>query len=228
MGFNNPGIEAAAARIQKRKSSAILGINIGKNFDTPLESAAEDYLACLRIAYPHADYIAVNLSSPNTEGLRELQFEEHSRPLLRALKEEQARLAESSGRRVPIAVKIAPDLDDAQIDALASRLLDLELDGVIATNTTVTRSSVAGSRFAGEPGGLSGAPLRHRSTEVVGRLHDRLQDRIPIIGSGGILSAGDALEKLRAGAALVQIYTGLIYRGPALIRDILRLPEAAA
>ncbi|HUF61415.1 MAG TPA: quinone-dependent dihydroorotate dehydrogenase [Verrucomicrobiales bacterium] len=228
MGFNNPGMETAIARIQRRRSRAILGVNIGKNFDTPLEHAAGDYLACLRAAYPHAGYIAVNLSSPNTQGLRQLQSVEHSRPLLQALIQEQERLTAQTGRWVPIAVKIAPDLEDTHIDELASLFLELGLDGVIATNTTVSRPGLEGIRHAAETGGLSGAPLHRRSTEVVARLHQCLQGRIPVIGSGGILSAADAREKLQAGAALVQIYTGLVYRGPALVREILQLPEAVA
>ncbi len=226
MGFNNPGIDAAIARIQRRRSTVILGVNIGKNFDTPLEHAADDYLTCLRASYPHAGYIAVNLSSPNTEGLRQLQAVEHSRPLLQTLLAERQRLTAETGRRVPIAVKIAPDLENGHIDELADLFVDLGLDGVIATNTTVGRPGLQGMPHASETGGLSGAPLRQRATEVVARLHHRLQGHIPVIGSGGILSAADALEKFQAGAALVQVYTGLVYRGPALVRDILRLPEA--
>lgn len=220
MGFNNPGIDAAVTRLRRRSGNGIVGVNIGKNFDTPIERAAEDYLACLRAAYEVADYVAVNISSPNTRGLRDLQAEEPVRRLIAALKAEQDSLHTRSGRRVPLLVKIAPDLDPEQIDALARVFVELELDGVIATNTTVSRAGVEDLPLAREQGGLSGAPLAPRSTEVIAAFRALLPPRIPIIGVGGILDAADAAEKLAAGASLLQVYTGLVYRGPGLISEI--------
>lgn len=221
MGFNNPGIHAAVKRLRQRRTSAVVGVNIGKNFDTPNEEAVRDYLACLQAAYEVADYIAVNISSPNTKGLRELQAEDSIRALLGALKQEQERLAVSVGKRVPLLVKIAPDLDDAQIEALARVFHELAVDGVIATNTTLSREAVAGHALAGEAGGLSGAPVAGRSTEVVQAFRQLLGAGTPLIGVGGILSGADALAKREAGADLVQVYSGLVYRGPGLISDVL-------
>lgn len=221
MGFNNPGIDAAVRRLRRRRTRAIVGVNIGKNFDTPNEDAVKDYRYCLRAAFPVADYVAVNISSPNTKGLRELQAEDSIRALLAALQEEQARLAREHGRRPPLLVKIAPDLDGAQIEALARVFNELGVDGVIATNTTVARAAVSGHPLANEAGGLSGAPVRLRSTEVVAAFRALLQPAIPLIGVGGILSGSDALEKRRAGAELVQVYSGLVYRGPGLVDDVL-------
>jgi len=220
MGFNNPGIEAAVARLEKRSAGGIVGVNIGKNFDTPNERAEDDYVTCLRHAYPVADYIAVNISSPNTKGLRDLQAEEPVRRLVGTLKEEQGRLHAQHGRRVPLVVKIAPDLDAAQIEMLARVFSELQLDGLIATNTTLSRTGVEQHPLAGEAGGLSGAPLTRRSTEVIAAFRQLLPGSIPIIGVGGIMGASDAKAKLDAGAALLQLYTGLVYRGPALIRDV--------
>jgi dihydroorotate dehydrogenase len=225
MGFNNPGIESAVRRLEKRDGGGIVGVNIGKNFDTPNENAVDDYVKCLRAAYAVADYIAVNISSPNTKGLRDLQAEEPIRRLVGTLKEEQDKLETQHSKRTPLVVKIAPDLDAAQIEMLARVFAELQLDGVIATNTTISRSGVEGHPLAGETGGLSGAPLTARSSEVIRALRAALPPQMPIIGVGGILSAEDSLEKQKAGAALVQLYTGLVYRGPRLVADIIRAAE---
>ena len=219
MGFNNPGMTAGMANIARRTWKGITGVNIGKNFDTPNERAVDDYLICLRAAWPLADYVAVNLSSPNTQGLRDLQQEESCRALIRALHAEQAKLAEQHGRHVPVLIKIAPDLEEAHLDGLARLFVEEKLEGVIATNTTLSRTHVEGLRHADERGGLSGAPLTHRATEVIARLCRALDGALPVIGVGGIMNGADAVEKLSAGASLVQIYSGLIYRGPRLVRE---------
>lgn len=221
MGFNNPGIHAAVKRLEKRRTKAVVGVNIGKNFDTPNEKAVDDYLYCLKVAYPVADYIAVNISSPNTKGLRDLQAEDSIRQLLAALKNEQAALLKSHGKKVPMLVKIAPDLDESQIEALARVFNELAVDGVIATNTTISREAVAGHPLEKESGGLSGAPVTQRSTQVIQAFRQLLNAQTPIIGVGGILSGADADAKLKAGASLVQVYSGLVYRGPGLIRHVL-------
>lgn len=223
MGFNNPGIERGVENVRaSRKFAGITGFNIGKNKDTPNEKAADDYLACLRAAYPVADYIAVNLSSPNTPGLRDLQGEEASARLLERLKREQEKLASEHGRRVPLLFKVAPDLDEPHIAGLAKVFLEGGLDGLIATNTTLSREAVAGHPHAGEAGGLSGKPLTLRSTEVVAAFASSFGARIPIIGVGGISSVEDAREKLAAGASLVQIYSAFIYQGPELVRNLVK------
>ena len=221
MGFNNHGVDALVRNVgrARRKGDGILGINIGKNKDTPNEQAAQDYLHCLEKVYPLADYVTVNISSPNTAGLRELQEEQALRQLVGSLREAQERLAGVHGRRVPMLVKVAPDLSDADIDAAARVLADLGVDGVVATNTTVSRTGVQDDPLAGETGGLSGAPLIGQSTLVLRRLRTRLPERIPLIGVGGILSGADAAAKTAAGAQLVQCYSGLIYRGPDLIGE---------
>ncbi len=221
MGFNNPGIHAAVARLEKRRTKAIVGVNIGKNFDTPNEAAVNDYLYCLKAAYAVADYIAVNISSPNTKGLRDLQGEESMRVLLAALQNEQAALTKQHGRHVPIVVKIAPDLEMLHIQALARVFNELHVEGIIATNTTISRAAIAGHPLEKEAGGLSGAPVTARSTEVIAAFRDLLLPSIPIIGVGGIMNGSDAVAKLEAGAKLVQIYSGIVYAGPALVRDIL-------
>jgi len=221
MGFNNPGIHAAVKKLQHRRTPAVVGVNIGKNFDTPNEKAADDYLYCLKAAYPVADYIAVNISSPNTKGLRDLQAEDAVRGLIAALKQEQAALKKEHGKTVPLLVKIAPDLNDMQIEALARVFNEQNIDGIIATNTTIDRTSVAGHALAQETGGLSGAPVRERSNLVLQAFRMLLKEQIPIIGVGGILSGADAVEKMKTGAALVQVYSGLVYRGPGLVREIL-------
>lgn len=227
MGFNNPGINYAVAKLSRRReqgsNQGIVGVNIGKNFDTPNERAVEDYLYCLRQAYHVADYIVVNISSPNTKGLRDLQAEEPIRQLLGALTQEKAILTAEHGKSVPLLVKIAPDLEDEQISSLARVFAEFDLGGVIATNTTISREAVKDHPLAKETGGLSGAPVRQRSTEVVTAFRQLLPPAMPIIGVGGILNADHAREKLQAGASLVQIYSGLIYRGPALIREVAAL-----
>ena len=219
MGFNNGGVEQLLRNVERARFRGILGINIGKNFDTPIERAAEDYLACLEAVYARASYVVVNISSPNTKSLRELQSGERLGELLAALMERRAALAARHGATRPLAVKIAPDLDDAQLDAIAALALEHGVDGLIATNTTTSRHGVETHRLASEAGGLSGRPLFAASTRALERLAGALQGRIPLIGVGGILSGADAAAKARAGASLVQVYTGFIYRGPALVGE---------
>ncbi|HCA26943.1 MAG TPA: quinone-dependent dihydroorotate dehydrogenase [Betaproteobacteria bacterium] len=221
MGFNNHGVDALMNHIRRAEYRGILGINIGKNFDTPLAQAVDDYVACLRTVYAAASYVALNISSPNTQDLRKLQGTEELDRLLATLKTEQQTLAVRHGKYVPLAVKLAPDLDTREIIAIADILLKHEVDGVIATNTTLSRQGVDHFPHGAENGGLSGAPLRIRSTTVVKQLSLALAGKIPIIGAGGVMSGLDAQEKIRAGASLVQIYSGLIYRGPELIAEIL-------
>jgi len=222
LGFNNHGVDQLISNVKRASYRGVLGINIGKNFDTPMARAAEDYEFCLSKVYPHASYVTVNVSSPNTKDLRQLQGADELAALAGKLKTEQNRLADAHGRYVPLVLKIAPDLDDPGLEAVARCLLKHKLDGVIATNTTVSRTGVAGLRHAAESGGLSGAPLREASTAVIRKLSRLLEGRVPIIGVGGVMSAEDARAKLDAGASLVQIYTGFIYRGPQLIGEILR------
>ena len=219
MGFNNHGVAALVENVRRAKYQGILGINIGKNADTPIERAVDDYLACLDAVYAHASYVTVNISSPNTKNLRDLQSADALDTLLAQLKRRQAELAQAHGRYVPIALKIAPDLDHEQIAAIAELLRRHRLDAVIATNTTLARDQVAHLAHGQEAGGLSGAPVREKTTAVIRELARLLQDEVPIIGVGGILSGADAREKISAGAKLVQVYTGLIYRGPALVRE---------
>ena len=220
LGFNNEGVDALVRNVEAaRRDRGLLGINIGKNKDTANERAASDYLYCLERVYPLADYVTVNISSPNTAGLRELQEEQALRRLVGTLRDAQERLASQHGKRVPVLVKIAPDLADADIDAVARVLADMDVDGVVATNTTVSRTAVQGHRHAGEVGGLSGAPLMGQATLVLRRLRARLPESIPLVGVGGILSGADAVAKMAAGANLVQCYTGLVYRGPELIAE---------
>jgi dihydroorotate dehydrogenase len=229
MGFNNPGIHAAVRKLERRTGSGIVGVNIGKNFDTPNESAADDYLACLRLAYGVADYIVVNISSPNTKGLRDLQAEEPVRRLLGTLKQEQQRLASQHRSYKPLVVKIAPDLSEDQIENLARIFCEMEMDGVIATNTTINRQGVEGHPLAKEAGGLSGAPLTQSARDVVALLYlasqrYKREKPLPIIGVGGIMSAADAKAKLAAGASLVQVYSALVYRGPGIVPEIAKIP----
>jgi dihydroorotate dehydrogenase len=220
MGFNNLGVDALVRNVERaRRRQGLLGINIGKNKDTPNEAAAEDYRYCLERVYPLADYITVNISSPNTAGLRELQEEQALRQLVGELREAQERLAAQHGKRVPMLVKVAPDLSDRDIEAAARVLSDLSVDGVIATNTTVDRPLVQHDRLASEAGGLSGAPLLGQSTLVLRRMRSRLPESIPLIGVGGITRGADAVAKMAAGATLVQLYSGLVFQGPALIGD---------
>jgi dihydroorotate dehydrogenase len=222
LGFNNGGVDAFVANVARSGYRGILGINIGKNFDTPNERAADDYVACLRAVHAHANYVTINVSSPNTKGLRDLQAEAALSALLARIVAERDDLAQKHGRCVPLAVKIAPDLDDAAVNAVARLLVAHRLDGVIATNTTIARDGMAGLPHADEAGGLSGAPLRERSTAVLRTLAKALDGALPIIGVGGILAAGDAQQKIDAGATLVQLYTGLIYRGPDLVAECVR------
>jgi dihydroorotate dehydrogenase len=222
MGFNNLGLDHLLNQVKQSNFNGILGINIGKNFDTPIENAVDDYLIGLRKSYTSASYITLNISSPNTKNLRQLQQGDEIKSLLSALKEEQLKLQQEHGFYVPLAIKIAPDLTAEEISHIARLLLEFEIDGVIATNTTIARDRIADHPFANEAGGLSGAPVKDQSTLVVRGLAAELQGKIPIIAAGGILSAADAQEKLTAGASLLQIYSGLIYRGPQLIADIVR------
>ncbi len=219
MGFNNDGVARVLANVRRARYGGVLGINIGKNFDTPIERAADDYLFCLRRVYPYAGYVTVNISSPNTRDLRQLQDATRLDRLLDLLKAEQHDLAQQHDRYVPLAIKIAPDLDTAQIAVIARLLIEHKIDGVIATNTTVMRSGVTGLPHGNETGGLSGAPLRNAATAVVRQLGEALGGQVPIIGVGGIASGKDAAEKITAGASLVQLYTGLVYRGPKLVRE---------
>lgn len=221
MGFNNLGIAHLLEQVSKCQYRGILGINIGKNADTPLENATEDYLIGLRQAYLAASYITINISSPNTKNLRQLQQGDEIRHLLAALKEEQLKLQAAHGKYTPIAVKIAPDLTDEEILHIAQLLMEFGIDGVIATNTTIARDQVQGHIHGNESGGLSGAPVKDSSTRVVKSLAAELNGKLPIIAAGGILRNSDAQEKLAAGASLVQIYSGLIYQGPQLIEEIL-------
>ncbi len=223
MGFNNLGVDHLLQQVKQCRYRGILGINIGKNFDTPIENALDDYLIGLRKVYASASYITINISSPNTKNLRQLQQGDEIKALLSAIKEEQLKLQGLHGRYVPIAVKIAPDLNGDEVSHIAQLLLEFELDGVIATNTTITRDRIAGHPLAHETGGLSGAPVKDLSTAVVRLLSSELNGHCPIIAVGGILSAADAQEKLAAGASLVQIYSGLIYQGPQLIADIIKV-----
>lgn len=226
MGFNNDGLAAFVANVQRAKSfrasGGILGLNIGKNAATPIENAVDDYLIGLDGVAPHADYVAVNISSPNTKNLRALQSDEALDALLGALAARRDELARTLGRRVPMFVKIAPDLDEAQVDVVAATLRRHGLDGVIATNTTISREAVQGLRHAEETGGLSGRPVAEASNRVIRRLRAALGAGFPIIGVGGVMSGDDARAKLDAGADLVQIYTGLIYRGSALVGEAAR------
>jgi len=220
MGFNNQGIDRLLENVQKARFDGILGINIGKNFDTPLEKAVDDYLIGLHKVYAHADYVTVNISSPNTPGLRQLQHGDELERILKPLKQAQQQLATEHNKYVPLVIKIAPDLSEAELTIIAEKLLAYDIEGVIATNTTLSRAGVENLPCANEKGGLSGAPLSARATQIVQQLSATLQGKIPIIAVGGVMSASDVQEKIKAGASLVQIYTGLIYRGPALLKDL--------
>ncbi len=219
MGFNNEGVDALVRNVLKSSYRGVLGINIGKNKDTPNDKAADDYLFCLERVYAHASYITVNISSPNTQGLRDLQEEATLRRFIETLREAQERLGSQQGARKPMLLKIAPDLSEAELDSIASVLLAANVDGVICTNTTIDHSAVASDPHGNEAGGLSGKPLFVRSNQVVRGMRQRLGDRIGIVGVGGILDGSDSVEKMDAGAGLVQLYSGLIYRGPALVAE---------
>jgi dihydroorotate dehydrogenase len=222
LGFNNQGLDAFLVNVARAKYKGVLGLNIGKNFDTPNHNAVDDYVTCLRGVFPHASYVTVNVSSPNTKGLRDLQAAAQLEQLLAALKAEQQTLAKQHRRQVPLLLKIAPDLNLAAIRDVAALLLQYGFEGAIATNTTVSRDAVTGLKHATEAGGLSGRPLFSPSTEVLRELVKHLKGNIPVIGVGGIMSADDAQQKINAGASLVQIYTGFIYRGPQLVADCAR------
>ncbi len=222
MGFNNKGVDYLVDQVIKANYSGVLGINIGKNKDTPDENAKDDYIHCMRKVYDFATYITVNISSPNTPGLRSLQYGDALNELLSALKAEQTSLAEQYGKYVPVAVKIAPDLNAEEVNSIAQCLIANNIDGVIATNTTLARDKVSHLPFGNEQGGLSGAPVKEKSTEVIQLLAKALDNKLPIIGVGGIASGADAQEKIAAGAKLVQVYTGFIYQGPQLIKDIVQ------
>ena len=217
LDFNNGGVDALLRNVEKAKFSGVLGINIGKNKDTPNERAVDDYLHCLDRVYARASYVTVNISSPNTQGLRDLQEEEALKRFLGRLRERQELLAAEHGKRTPMLLKIAPDLREEAMDAIAEVVLAAGMDGLICTNTTVARDAVAGDRHAGEAGGLSGRPVFARSTAVLRGMAQRLGGKLPLVGVGGILDGSDAVAKIAAGASLVQCYTGLVYRGPALV-----------
>ena len=225
MGFNNLGVEHLIEQVKVAQTDAIMGINIGKNFDTPVEKAVDDYLIGLRKVYSYADYVTINISSPNTPGLRTLQFGESLNKLLGTLKEEQAKLQNQYGRYVPMAVKVAPDLDSAEVDELSQAFNQFEIDAVIATNTTMSRNGVEGMLHGDEAGGLSGQPVFEKSTEIVSQFRKSLRKDLPIIAAGGIMSGDDAVQKLDVGADLIQIYSGFIYQGPKLISDIINQIE---
>lgn len=220
MGFNNKGVDHLVENLKKTRYQGVIGVNIGKNQVTPVEEAESDYLTCLQKVYAYADYVAVNLSSPNTPGLRQLQFGDTLKSLLGALKEEQGRLAKEYEKYVPLTIKLAPDMTDDEIGDIATQLVAYEIDGVISTNTTLERGAVQGCESANEDGGLSGAPLTELSTQKIRILAEALDRKLPIIGVGGIMNAQSAVDKIKAGASLVQIYSGFIYRGPDLIREV--------
>jgi dihydroorotate dehydrogenase len=220
MGFNNKGIDYLLEQVKRSSYTGILGINIGKNADTPIENALDDYLIGLRKAYSVASYVTMNISSPNTKNLRQLQQGDELKKLISSMKEEQLKLQIEHGRYVPLVLKIAPDLTSEEVRNIADLLMAFSIDGVIATNTTISRDKISGHPLANETGGLSGAPVKEMATEVVRLLAAELNGKLPIIAAGGIMSAGDAQEKLDAGASLVQVYTGLIYRGATLISEI--------
>ncbi|HDR1022809.1 TPA: quinone-dependent dihydroorotate dehydrogenase [Pasteurella multocida] len=219
-GFNNYGIDYLIENVKQAKYDGILGINIGKNTFTSVENGKADYIFCLNKAYNYADYITINISSPNSPGLRQLQYGDALDDLLQGVKERQQILTQQYNKYVPIAVKIAPDLTEAELVQIADTLQRHKMDGVIATNTTISRDTVNGLKNAEQQGGLSGKPLQHKSTEIIARLHQELKDNIPIIGSGGIDGVQNAKEKINAGAELLQLYSGLIYHGPNLIKQL--------
>ena len=219
LGFNNDGVDALVKNAECAKFGGVLGINIGKNKDTPNERAVDDYMYCLDRVYARASYVTVNISSPNTQGLRDLQEEETLKRFIGTLRERQEKLAAQHGARKPMLLKIAPDLADAELDAIADVLIATGIDGLVATNTTIDRDAVAGHRYANEAGGLSGRPVFTKSTKVLSAMAQRLDGRVPIVGVGGITDGAGAVAKIDAGATLVQIYSGMIYRGPALVAE---------
>jgi dihydroorotate dehydrogenase len=222
LGFNNKGVDHLVRRVRRHRFKGVLGINIGKNFDTPIENAVDDYLHCLDKVYPYADYVTINISSPNTQNLRDLQGKAELDRLLAAVTARRAELAEHHGRRVPLAVKVAPDLEDAQVRAIAEVVAQHRMDAVIATNTTIGREGVEGMQHADEAGGLSGAPLKPKADRVLAELREALPPSVALIGVGGITRGQDAVDKLDLGADLVQFYTGMVYRGPELVAECLQ------
>lgn len=226
LGFNNKGVDYLVQQVKKRRFSGILGINIGKNFDTPNDKAADDYLVCLEKVYPHADYITINISSPNTRGLRDLQDAEQFDSLLAALNNRRLELADEHQKRVPLVIKVAPDLEDEQVPGMAQAVIENEFDGLIATNTTISRDAVKGMRHADEQGGLSGAPVKDKANHVLAEFRAHLPPEIALIGTGGITQGADAAEKIELGADLVQFYTGFVYKGPDLVADSLKAIKA--
>jgi len=222
LGFNNKGVDHLVNRVRAHRFRGILGINIGKNFDTPIDRAVDDYLLCLDKVYPYADYVTVNISSPNTKDLRELQGAAELDRLLGALARQRTKLADGHGRRVPLAIKVAPDVDDEQIRVMAGIIASHQMDAVVATNTTTSREGVTGMKYAEEAGGLSGAPLKPKADRVLAALRAALPDEIALIGVGGITCGQDAVDKLKLGAELVQFYTGMVYRGPELVAECLQ------
>jgi dihydroorotate dehydrogenase len=218
-GFNNVGADEFLRNVGRARWKGVLGINIGKNADTPAERATQDYEIGLEKVYSRASYVTINISSPNTRGLRDLQNQSQLDELLKRLEKKRMLLAEKHGKRVPIALKVAPDLEDAQIQSIADAVRRHRIDAVIATNTSVSRGGVEGLKHAAEAGGLSGAPIRQRATEVLRKMHSHLKGEAALIGAGGIMSGADAAEKMAAGASLVQLYTGLVYRGPGLVSE---------
>lgn len=226
LGFNNKGVDHLVRNARKHHFEGILGINIGKNFDTPNDKAADDYLICLEKVYPHADYITINISSPNTQGLRDLQDTDQLSALLGILNSRRLELADEFDRRVPLVVKVAPDLEDGQIQGMAQAVVANEFDGLIATNTTISRDAVKGFRHADEQGGLSGAPVKDMANHVLAQFRAQLPAEIALIGTGGITEGKDAAEKIQLGADLVQFYTGFVYKGPELVGDCLRAIES--
>ena len=226
LGFNNKGVDYLVRQVKKRRFSGILGINIGKNFDTQNDKAADDYLVCLEKVYPHADYITINISSPNTRGLRDLQDVEQFDSLLAVLNSKRLELADEYQKRVPLVIKVAPDLEDEQIPGMAQAVIENEFDGLIATNTTISREAVKGMRHADEQGGLSGAPVKDKANHVLAEFRAHLPPEIALIGTGGITEGADAAEKIELGADLVQFYTGFVYKGPDLVADSLKAIKA--
>ena len=222
LGFNNKGVDHLVRQVKRHQFNGVLGINIGKNFDTPNEKAADDYLICLEKVYPHADYITVNISSPNTKGLRDLQGVDQLDALLGALNTRRLELADKFLRRVPLVIKVAPDLEDAQIQGIADIVVRNQFDGLIATNTTLSRDAVKGMRHADEQGGLSGAPVKKKANHVLAAFRSALPAGIALIGTGGITEGEDAAEKIKLGADLIQFYTGFVYRGPDLVSDCVK------
>ena len=226
LGFNNAGVDALVRNVERAKFQGVLGINIGKNKETPNERAADDYLHCLERVYARASYVTVNISSPNTQGLRDLQEEETLKRFIGTLRDAQERLGAKHGERKPMLLKIAPDLSEAELDSIATVLGTARIDGVICTNTTIDRSAVAGHRHADEAGGLSGKPVFAKSTAVLRGMHERLGDAVPLVGVGGIVRGADAAAKFDAGASLVQFYSGMIYHGPALVGECVQALRA--